>query len=897
MLRLLLAPLLLLLLLLLSVFAADDARAAESRVSIGVLVLDGEPDALERWSATADYLSRHIPPHRFVIVPLDREGMRRAVAHDELDFILTNPSQYVELAATNGITALATMKYPWEGKYYAETSAVIVVRADRKDIRGLTDLKGKSFMAVSPDAFDGFQLINWEFRSHGINPSRDFGQLVFSKSTQEQIVYAVRNRTVDAATVRTGVLERLAREGKVELKEFRVLHQHDTPLEFPFVASSELYPERPFARSRKAPDQLAQRVASALKAMPANHPAARAAGNAGWTTAGDYQPVAELLAGNHKCPYADTSEDTIADVIREHRSSLLPGFALLLLLAATTTYSVRLNHRLRGSKDRMEAEIIERKRVQQQLRRSERTLRVLHEISSLHELPFAGKIQALLSFGCKQFGLPVGILSHVRDNNYEVQEVVAPDQSIPRGAIFLLSHTFCYNTLQAAGPLAFEHAGGSSWRTHPAYGECQLEAYLGIRVEVNATVYGTLNFVSTEPRLATFTDGDKDILRSMAHWVGSEIERQQMEAQMRKLSVALEQTADAVAIVARDGAIEYVNPAFERITGYSRDEALGRTPGLLRSGRHDAEFYRSLWDTVLRGEVFSATLINRRKDGSLYYEEKSITPLKDAAGQVTCFVSTGKDVTRRTLAEEQARYHQAELAHVCRVSAMGEMAAALAHEINQPLAAIVNYAQGGLHRLRAGDANPAELQVALEHIAALGKQSGEIIRRLRGFLRKGNPQRTGVDINTIVREAVELANVEARQKDVTLHLELASDLPPVLADTIQIEQVVLNLLLNAIESIDAARCPRRWVTIHTARSPYNGVDVLVRDTGPGLPPGDAERIFEPFFTTKPDGMGMGLCISRSIIETYGEQLQAMASPDGGAAFHFNLPAIEAEGVS
>jgi C4-dicarboxylate-specific signal transduction histidine kinase len=223
---------------------------------------------------------------------------------------------------------------------------------------------------------------------------------------------------------------------------------------------------------------------------------------------------------------------------------------------------------------------------------------------------------------------------------------------------------------------------------------------------------------------------------------------------------------------------------------------------------------------------------------------------------------------------------------------MGEMAAAIAHELNQPLAAIVNYAQGGLHRLRTGECTPAELQFALEHVASLGSQSGEIIRRTRDFLRKGNPKRTRTDINGIVHESVELANLEARQKAVTLRLNLASELPPVSADVIQIEQVVLNLVHNAIEAIDGARAPQREVTIQTARSPFNGVDVKVSDTGPGLPEGTAECVFEPFFTTKPNGMGMGLCISRSIIETYGEQLRAMTNPEGGATFYFSLPAAE-----
>jgi PAS domain S-box-containing protein len=528
----------------------------------------------------------------------------------------------------------------------------------------------------------------------------------------------------------------------------------------------------------------------------------------------------------------------------------------------------------------LETEIIERKYAEQQLRRSEQTLYALHDITSMHDLPSADRIRALLAFGCKQFSVPVAMLSRMKGDDYEVVEVVAPDASIACDSIFPPGYTYFCNTLLSGEPLSFEHTAESKWYTHP------------LRVEVYGAVYGTLNFVTREPRTVVFTPSDREVLDLMVRWVGSELERQYAEAEMRKLSGALAQTADAVAIVSRAGLVEYVNPAFEQITGYRRDEVIGRSPALLKSGRHDAEFYQQLWQTILNGQVFHATFINRRKDGSLYYEEKSITPLTDAAGQVTCFVATGKDVTRRMLAEDQARHRQAEIAHVCRVSAMGEMATALAHELNQPLAAIVNYAQGSLHRLRAGDARLAELQFALEHIAVLGNKSGEIVRRTRGFLCKGDAQRTRADINGIVHDSVELANLMARQKDVTLRLKLASELPPVSADVIQIEQVVLNLVHNAIEAIDAARMPQREVTIQTARSPCNGVDVMVSDTGPGLPPGDAECIFEAFFTTKPNGMGMGLSISRSIVETYGEQLRAFTNPEGGATFHFSLPAAE-----
>jgi PAS domain S-box-containing protein len=879
--------------LLLIVTTTGSAWADATRVTIGVLVGDGEHNAPERWPPTADFLTREIPEHQFVITPLDRESLRQAVRRNELDFILTNPGQYVELATTYGIAGLATIQHAWLGKSYAMFGTTIITRADRKDIAWLSQIKGKSFMAVSRNDFDGFQLAWWELKAHDIDPFEDFSALIFSGLPPEEIVYAVYNRSVDAATVRAGVLERMAKKGKIDLKEFRILHPHVTP-EYPFARSTELYPDWSFAKAKGTPDELAQRVANALLTMQANHPAARAGGYAGWVAPLDYQPVHELLRDLRLSPYEDADKIIIADIVHQYRYWLVAGIAFLLLLIGFAAYMSRLNYRLRLSKHSLESEIAERERAEETLRCSESALRGLHDITSRHNLPFEEKVQALLALGCEQFGISVGILSRVEGENYEIVEVVPADGPIPKGCVFPLGQTYCCITLQSSEPVSFEHAAASEWRRHPAYLQHKLEAYLGIRVEIEAGVYGTLNFISPEPRTVLFTSSDKEVLKLMAQWVGAEIGRQHIGAQMRKLSSALEQTADAVMIVNRRSVIEYVNPAFERITGYPSEEVIGKTPKVLRSGQHGEEFYRRVWKTLLRGEAFHDTFVNRRRDGLLYYEEKTITPLKDEQGVVTHFISTGKDVTKRKMAEERVRQRQTQMAHVQRVSAMGAMATSLAHELNQPLAAIVNYAQGCIHRLRNGATNMDELLTALGHIASEGNRSGEIIRRVREYLRKGKPLRTRSDINHIVREAVELASPEARQKDIALHLELTEGLPPVLADAVQIEQVVLNLVHNAIEAIDGAQSPRREVTVQTHPDPKNGVEVIVRDTGPGLLVRNSDRLFKPFFTTKSSGMGMGLSISHSIIEAHGDQLRVKANMSGGAVFHFALPAIEGD---
>jgi len=242
--------------------------------------------------------------------------------------------------------------------------------------------------------------------------------------------------------------------------------------------------------------------------------------------------------------------------------------------------------------------------------------------------------------------------------------------------------------------------------------------------------------------------------------------------------------------------------------------------------------------------------------------------------------------------EAQAREHQAELAHVLRLGTMGEMAAGLAHEINQPLGAIANYAQGCVLRLRNGSIEAAGLLPIVEQIAGEALRAGEIIRRLRDLVRKEIPQQAEVDLNALVRESTRMIEPEARQHGISVRLELAADLPRVACDSIQIEQVVINLLLNGVDAVQAANNGERNLAVSTAVAGAAGVEVAICDSGVGVPDPPAD-VFAPFFSTKPNGLGMGLSISRSIIEAHGGHLSAKRNSRCGSTFRFTLPVGDA----
>ncbi len=363
-------------------------------------------------------------------------------------------------------------------------------------------------------------------------------------------------------------------------------------------------------------------------------------------------------------------------------------------------------------------------------------------------------------------------------------------------------------------------------------------------------------------------------------------ERKRAEAERRRADAALlaiiENTPDAIWSVDRSGRVVVTNSAarrsFEQRFGVRFDPATVARQ-IVAPLRADLD---QLYGRALAGEhVDIEYRVGEGTDARQFL--LSAHPIVEA-GDVTGAAVFARDVTAFKRAEEQARAHQAELAHVLRLGTMGEMAAGLAHEINQPLGAIANFARGGVHRLHQGT-SPDTLLPILESIAAEALRAGQIIRRLRELVRKEPTPRRATDLNQIVHDSLQL--VRAGHHDVTLTLTLAPELPEVRCDAIQIEQVLINLLLNAIDAVRTVPPADRRIRVTTAAA-AESVSVEVRDAGGGLPPPPAD-VFAPFFTTKSGGLGMGLSISRSIAEAHDGTLTAHAGEDGGSVFRLTLP--------
>ena len=261
--------------------------------------------------------------------------------------------------------------------------------------------------------------------------------------------------------------------------------------------------------------------------------------------------------------------------------------------------------------------------------------------------------------------------------------------------------------------------------------------------------------------------------------------------------------------------------------------------------------------------------------------------------------SLTRDIARRRqiesalrVSQEQLQLHQNELVHMSRLSIMGEMVAGLAHELNQPLHAAKNYARGSIRRLAKNPEYDVELMTALERIGEEADRAAEILHRVRDFVHKTGPQVSAISLNDLVEDAVAIINLELKRTRARIVCELAPDIALVRADPIQIEQVVVNLARNGLESMQEIPVGQRSLSIGTRRCDGQTMEVFVRDRGKGIGKEEMEKIFEPFFTTKPEGMGMGLAISRSIIQLHEGRLWVAANDDCGCTFHFTLPVAQ-----
>jgi two-component system sensor kinase FixL len=311
---------------------------------------------------------------------------------------------------------------------------------------------------------------------------------------------------------------------------------------------------------------------------------------------------------------------------------------------------------------------------------------------------------------------------------------------------------------------------------------------------------------------------------------------------------------------------------------------------------HSAELQERLRDAI-RSAADGATVrfeaTRPRADGQLATLDFSVRPIMDTAGKTVFLVTESHDITEQRLAEEEARQHRARVAHVSRLSTLGEMAAGIAHEINQPLTAISLFAQAARRLVEAG--NFERMPEVCDKLSEHALRASDVVERMQTMARQGESVKEVVDCNALIDTAVKLAESEARINDIQIDFDRGDGLSPVSVDGVQIQQVALNLLRNGMEAMtDNSNAKGRSVSIRTRMRDGNEIEIAVEDSGCGVPDEFSARLFTPFSTTKSGGMGMGLSISQAIVRAHGGNIGFRNNQDGGATFWFTLPVVERE---
>ncbi|MCY3818097.1 MAG: PAS domain S-box protein [Gammaproteobacteria bacterium] len=360
-----------------------------------------------------------------------------------------------------------------------------------------------------------------------------------------------------------------------------------------------------------------------------------------------------------------------------------------------------------------------------------------------------------------------------------------------------------------------------------------------------------------------------------------------------KLRRVVDAALDGMVVIDAAGTVLLYNAACERLFGYAAEEVLGNNVNLLMTPRdrrnHDTYIRNYLRTGKARVIGKGRDVTGRRKDGATFPIRLSVGELRDDA-DATLFVGTLHDLTETLQTRAHIEELQSELMQVARANTVGEMGSALAHELTQPLSAVVGFVEASTALIdRAGGEMPAKVREYMDQAVAQSLRAGDVIRLLREFTARGDTERSVKDINIVIAETCRMATLGTAADGIELELNLAADLPPVLIDHVQIQQVVLNLVRNSIDALGDRETPA--ITVETVLG-REAVEVVVGDNGPGLSAEVRERVFEPFVSTKPDGIGIGLSICRTIIEAHGGMIAFDAGTACGTACRFSVPVFD-----
>ena len=456
--------------------------------------------------------------------------------------------------------------------------------------------------------------------------------------------------------------------------------------------------------------------------------------------------------------------------------------------------------------------------------------------------------------------------------------------------------TFCETVIKNREPLLVANAlEDDQWKSAPEIG-VGMVSYLGYPVLwPDGQMFGTICVL--DDKTNRYSDLYQELLLHCRDVLQADLQTlarlgNELEAQRAHLSELFARVPEAVVMVDRDSRITRANPEFAKIFGYTAEEAIGqRIKDLITPDDLQEEVDSFLYRMIQTGEVFTVETVRRHKNGTRIPVSLICVPVL-SSGRGTTGYMIYRDITEtKRLQDEQRRYHdiQLELAHANRIATLGQLSASIAHELNQPLTGIITNCGTCLRMLTSDPLNLDGAREAVRRTMRDGNRASDVIARLRALFNKNEPASESVDLNEAIREVIALSLGELQNSRVILRTELADDLHSVTADRVQLQQVVLNLLRNALDAMNTVDDRPRDLLIRTEQEEDDWVRLSVKDAGVGFAPQTMDKLFEAFYSTKDDGMGVGLSVSRSIIENHQGRLWAVLNDGPGATFSFSVP--------
>lgn len=866
----------------------DENLSEEKIVRIGVLAKRGRELALKKWQPTALYLTENIPQFSFKIVPLDFSDVRKAMARGEIEFLITNSGYYVEFETEFGLSRIATLKNLLNHTEKNVFGGVIFTKADRNDINKISDLDNRTFFAVDRSSFGGWQMAWRELHDQDLRPWHDLD--VSFLGTHDAVVFGVLEGKADAGTVRTDTLERMAGEGALDLSLLKIINSRADSEDFPFLLSTRLYPEWPFAKMKQTPDQLAERVVIALLGIEPDSPAAQAARIGGWTVPLDYQPVHELMQELYIGPYSKAlGKITLQDSIREHWRVILAFVAVLSLLLLIILIVLRFNRKLTVVRSILSSQLKKIQRTDKALENSERNYREIFDNTNdaifVHDLSF-GTILDVNRAACDMYGytkeeIKILQIEDVSSNEPPYTKIEALDR---------------LKKSSTEGPQTFE------WRARGKNGalfwvEVNLkQTEIGGQERLLAVVHNINQRKIAEARLEQYHHQ----LEQQVEDRTEALEKSNLELLKKENSLAEAQRIAHLGSwdwqVAKDEL--WWSEEVYNIFGLDPDQFDTTYQAFLEYVHPDdrTRVKKAVTNALRRGMPYSIQhrIILPDNTQRIVHEQGEV--YLDSHDKPDRMIGTVQDITEAKQAEEEKKKLESQLMQSQKMEAIGTLAGGIAHDFNNALTTIMGFSE--LARMLPSAQNE-DIQDHLSHIHKAGKRARDLVAQILTFSRKNQIITQPVPLSAIVKEAMRMlratipTTIEFRQ-----NIQAVSG--QIMADPSQIHHVIMNLCTNAahamrngVGTLSVSLTEKDLEHEIPGLLPGSYLKLSLSDTGDGIPRRIRDRIFEPFFTTKDKGIGtgMGLSVVHGIVKSYGGDITFTSEEGIGTTFNLYFPRL------